>query len=268
MDSSKKTYKSHIQLSKVLLRPYQERNSGDITYFVNYLDLKDLSLHRNKLNEIDCNEGNYFDENVEDFLGKEIEGKVRLVFDKVKNIINKKEVSSPKFTANDMDFIRSFFMYSFIRNKDFFTTLKAHSTFAPLIKNFSHSIIFGFTDSIEKFFFKKQIGFISNKTNINFVCPHNLIYYVFVENLKTYCLVIPINKELAVFIDLEHESNQINVIEVLNCEHIRSLNYAAYLTERNHSNSFIVGKAKDLENLLFDINNTTSNDLVIINFIK
>ena len=255
MDSSKKTYKSHIQLSKVLLRPYQEKNTNDDTYYVNLLNLQDYTYQRKKLNEIDCDKGEYFNQAVEDFLAKEIESKINTEIDKAREAIDSSQNHSNRFTMTDIKFFRSLFKYYYIRNVDFYNIFLEKSITSRILPNITHSNLFGFDKSIDKFFADKKIGFIINKTSIGFVCPHNVIYYVFSEIQNTFFLVITLKKELAIFIDISQSSNNIDVIEIYESENVYMLNLAAYYTEKNHTNPYIVGRKVELERLLFDIQN-------------
>lgn len=263
MDKNNNTYKSHIVLVRQLVRPYQIKTTDGKQ--VKYLDLKTETIKQIKVKEIDAEE-KYFDEIMEEFLNKNIETPFADTVLKLRKMLNEKETKG--LITKDLNIIRRFFQFSFLRNKELFKKVLKESEFASLISGFSHSVMLAFSRATDEYFKNKKISIMHNITNsgYGFVCPHDVVYYFFNSFHKSYNLAITIDRNIIACLNLTKESDDVDILKIENDFDIRAINCAAFLTERSHGVKYVVGKEDDLQRLIEDVKELESQkkDLIII----
>ncbi len=263
MDKNKDTYKSHVLLTRQLVRPYQIKTLEGKQ--VKCLDLHTRDIKQIKIKDIDAEE-KYFDEIMEEFLAKDIESPFANTILKLKTMLTKKETKG--LVIKDLDIIRRFFQFSFLRNKEMYNGVIKESELVSLVSGFSHSVMLAFSKTTDDSFNSKKISIIHNISNsgYGFVCPHNVIYYFYNSFHKSYNLAITIDRNIILCLNLNKESNHVDILELEKDFDIRAINCAAFLTEKNHSLKYVVGKENDLIRLIEDIKEIESQnkDLIII----
>lgn len=248
MDNRVETYKSHVLLTRQLMKPYSFKK-GREGKVVNVLYLPELNIKQEKINDLDVEE-NYFHPFIEDFLDKQVESKFSNVIDKVRCFLFKRQ--DIKLTKNDLQIIRKFFQFSFVRSIEVYQSILDDSSLLKDVSGMSHNVLFGYIDGSDYIFDKKQVSFIVNETNNKhgFVCPHNVVYYFYNKNEKRYDLAITISSKLIVCLNIDIEDdNNVNIMSIYNDEYVDLLNKFAYITEKKHQCQYIIGNIEDLERL-------------------
>lgn len=264
MDKSKETYKSHIVLVKQLIKPYHFKTEEGKK--VKFYNLQTKQIEQEKLKNIDV-EDKYFDSIMEEFLDKNIESPFADTISKLEKMLDSN--STTELTIKDLDIIRRFFQFSLLRNKGMFKKVSNDSDFASLIQGFNHSVMLSFSPATNDYFKDKRISIIRNIANngYGFVCPHNVIYYFKNPLYKEFDLAITINQKTILCLNIKHESNHVDILELEDDLDIRALNFAAYSIEKNHNLKYVVGKESDLLRLVEDIKELENDnkDIMVIN---
>ena len=249
MDTNKKTYDSHVQISKFLLKPYRYKTESG--YMVDYWDLQDNLIKQAKYKKLNA-EPMYFNPVIEMFLDKEIESRFAEVVDKIRKCV-KADSKVFNFQKSEIEIIRNFFKFTYLRNKELFSAVKENSVLLSAVQGFSHSYMLGTaSSSIDHFFKGKRLYILCNNSKQSFVSPHNVLYYVFYRNINSFLTVLTISPKLAICLSMEETNEKGVVVPIANEEIIKAFNRAAYLTEKNHTEPYLVGNGFELEELRKD----------------
>ena len=249
MDTNKKTYDSHVQISKLLLKPYRYKTESG--YMVAYWDLQDNLIKQAKYKKLNA-EPMYFNPIIEVFLDKEIESRFAEVVDKIRRLV-KSDSKVFNFKTSEVEILRNFFKFTYLRNKELFRAVKENSELLSAVQGFTHSYMLGAApSSIEHFFKGKRIYILCNKSKRSFVSTHNVLYYIFYRNINSFLTVLTISPKLAICLSMEEINENGVVVPIENEEIIKAFNRAAYLTEKNHTEPYLVGNGFELEELRKD----------------
>jgi len=248
-DSEQSTKHSHIQITKSLLTQFSEKTpEGRKACF---LDFTSWEVKSEKIKLLGT-QVNYYSQNAEDFLSKEVEGKVGDLFEAIRKIVKTGELPDIKFSTIDILNLRRFFAYCLIRSKALLTQVKQNTVFAQFFEG-------GVTAERLLFIPRPAMDMLSNhvpyvfinKTKIQLLIPQCCIYtanHIF-QDLTDIAWVLPISPYIAIIM-----ANKIdNVIlttqflvsndEVI----INMLNSMAFNDEYKTNRCFLVGNKSELE---------------------
>lgn len=240
-------YKSHVLVAKFIMRRFAFNNNGN-GLFVSRLCLNDLKIINDPIKTLDTIE-NYYTEKAELFLAKEIEMKMGETLKKIRNKLlkNKNDI---KLNKDDALNIKRFFKYSLIRNREFINEVIDGSEMLNEVNGLNHSYFILNSGNIDFQLDNSSIYILINKSNSNFVCPHNLIYFVYIDNLNTIIPCITFDKKIVLGLCLNGKHNLISCSIFKDKTIVENINYFAYIMENSRKESYIIGDKEDLEYII------------------
>lgn len=238
---------SHIQISKLLLKPFAHKTEEGLKVW--YLNLENNTIAEEKINTLDTELG-YYDEDVENLFA-EAETAFGDIAKKFKEFESKK--INPTISPKEFDVISRFIQYALLRNTQIAQALKEGSFF--LDDNSTHSDVIRYCEVGEPALILKgyKANVLVNKTDRTFVIPKNVLYEEKTNGQEIY--IMPIAPKVAIVmmpIDMfnGHIKNGIlEHAETIDGNLIERLNSTAYRTEKETSNKFVVGLKEELEML-------------------
>ena len=246
MEQDKKI-KSHVQISKCLLKPFSHKTKEGPKVWC--LDLKSNLIKEEKINKLDTIYA-YYDEDVEELLER-AETAFGDIARKIKEFESKK--INITLSKNEIDIIFKFIDYVLLRNEKVAKILKNGSYF--LEKNSTHSEVIRYCEIGEtiKILRGYQPNILVNKSDTEFIIARNVLYIEKMKGKEIY--LMPIAPKVAIILlptelnntyikdgILEHaETTEVNLIQ--------RLNNTAYYTEKEVSGKFIVGMREELERI-------------------
>lgn len=243
--------KSHIQITKFLLKNFQI-NKKELLY----LDTKENIVKKSIAKELGTEYGYYYDE-IEKFLNEKVESKIG---DSLKLIHEFSKNKKNEITIDNIDEIKRFVEYSFIRGEYYLNQVKKRLGLNENeeINKRIHNLLICLHQ--EKYFLDNYYtGLFINGTKEKFVTLSNTIYFYF-KNDTTY-IVFPVTPKVAIYFTKDNNFiiSQYNEKDrtILNCKYkiiknknvIYELNKSALLTELLTSNNFVVGDEYELNRL-------------------
>lgn len=241
---------SHIQITKGILKGFAFKT--DDGFKVHYLDMKDLEIKEAKIKLLGSKKF-YYNESNEKYLGG-IETKFGEVATKIKNF-EKNKIKHITLNKNDLQDIKNFFEYTFIRSEKVLQEVNKYSVVSKIIGDINHNLLIDMTKENKKvlsYFNEFKINIIINKTTANFVVPRSVYYVLKKASNKREMYIMPLNKKVAIamlykedfpkFID----NGNLYYLSINDESSILNLNEMAVKYEKNSNNQFVVGELDEL----------------------
>ena len=241
---------SHIQITKGILKGFAFKT--DDGFKVHYLDMKDLEIKKEKIKLLGS-EKFYYNESNEKYLAG-IETKFGEVATKIKNF-EKNKIKHITLNKNDIQDIKNFFEYTFIRSEKVLQEINKYSVTSKIIGNLNHNFLIDMTKEnkrILSYFNEFRINIMINKTSANFVVPRSVYYILKKANNKREMYIMPLNKKVAIAMIYKEDfpkfidNGNLYYLSINDKNSILNLNEMAVRFEKKSNNQFVVGELEEL----------------------
>ena len=241
---------SHIQITKGILKGFAFKT--DDGFKVHYLDMKDLEIKKEKIKLLGS-EKFYYNESNEKYLAG-IETKFGEVATKIKNF-EKNKIKHITLNKNDIQDIKNFFEYTFIRSEKVLQEINKYSITSKIIGNLNHNFLIDMTKEnkrILSYFNEFRINIMINKTSANFVVPRSVYYILKKANNKREMYIMPLNKKVAIAMIYKEDfpkfidNGNLYYLSINDESSILNLNEMAVRFEKSSNNQFVVGEINEL----------------------
>lgn len=257
---SKKSINSHIQITNLLMKNFNNSNG-----LVAYYDFKKDEIKEESSKKIGVKKG-YYNEIVENFLNDEVENKVR---NDIANIVKFANGELKELIIKDVSNLKKFIEYSIIRSENYIKKIinKLNKNNLELLNDYSnrdfHNIYIYFYDTIKNNTFEDlYMNILVNKSKTDFITLSNTIYQLDFQNYE-HSLIFPLSPRVSIILskrnnlldlDKHHSSKKVkmyemNQKEIFNDKLVEEMNRQAVIGEIFTSNKFIIGNKTQLQTL-------------------
>lgn len=242
---------SHIQVTQAILRAFAESTSDGRQVW--YMSLQDCTIQREKTRILGT-APNYYSDNTEDFLKREIEGKVGEVFKlfrKFSRASSKANVASSisKQLGANQEIIKRFFVYSLLRSKRILERIKNQSVYAQFIEGgITPDMVLSLPAPAFMYFADFRVSLCINKTQVEFLIPFSCVYTIKLLNNHP-IWVMPISPYCSILLEHKDDFDPDMYTEINNEKIARFFNDSAFESENTLGKRFLAGNLVELQRI-------------------